>query len=152
MMPGIPYFSQIQLREIEEPQDVYATSDKGELLRLHYKYDHLPFNKLKVRAKAGLIPRQLANCERPKYAACMFGKLTKQAWRSKAKTKKLFVATKPGQCVSVDQMESTIPGFLAQLKGRITGRRYCYATAFVEHYSDYMYVHMSDSNTSRETL
>jgi hypothetical protein len=82
----------------------------------------------------------------------MFGKLTKRPWKSKGAAKKLFVATKPGQCVSVDQMESTIPGFLAQLKGRITGRRYCFATVFVDHYSDYTYVHMSESNTSRETV
>ena len=139
-------------QELQEEQDVYATSDKGELLRLHYKYGHLPFNKLKVMAKAGVIPRRLAKCETPKCAACMFGKLTKRAWRSKATAKKIFTATKPGQCVSVDQMESSIPGFLAQLKGRITGRRYGYATVFVDHFSDYTYVHMSESNTSVETI
>ena len=27
-------------------------------------------------------------------------------------------STKPGDCVSVDQLESTTPGFVAQLKGK----------------------------------
>ena len=64
-------------QEFQEEQDVYATSDKGELLWLHYKYGHLlPFNKLKVMAKAGIIPRQLAKCETPR-KCYMFGKLTK---------------------------------------------------------------------------
>ena len=140
-------------RELEEQQDVYATSDKGELLRHHYKYGHLPFNKLRIMAKAGIIPRRLAKTDTPRCAACMFGKLTKRAWRTKAKRKKsIHTATRPGQYVSVDQMESTIAGFLAQLKGRITGRRYYYATVFVDHYSDYTYVHMSESITSKETI
>ena len=50
-------------------------------------------------------------------------------------------------------MESTIAGFLAQLKGRINGRRYYYATVFMDHYSDYTYMHMlSEQITSKETI
>ena len=30
------------------------------------------------------------------------------------------VATKPGQIVSVNQLESLMPGFIAQLKGNLT--------------------------------
>ena len=40
-------------QELQEEQDVYTTSDKGELFWLHYKYGHLPFYKMKVMAKAG---------------------------------------------------------------------------------------------------
>ena len=103
-------------------------------------------------AKEGIIPRRLGKVTPPKCAACMFGKLTKRPWRTKAPTKKIFVGTKPGQCVSVDQMESTIPGFIAQMKGRITGRRYLYATVFIDHYSDFTYVHLQETLTSADTL
>ena len=91
------------LQQLKETADVYASSDKGEMLRYHYRFGHLPYNnKLKQMAREGIIPRQLANIEPPKCAACMFGKLTKRAWRSKAKPKTLFVAKQPGQCISVD--------------------------------------------------
>jgi hypothetical protein len=32
----------------------------------------------------------------------------------------LFTATKPGECISVDQLESTTPGFIGQFKGALT--------------------------------
>ena len=50
------------------------------------------------------------------------------------------VATKPGQIVSVDQLESPTPGFIAQLKGILTKQRYRYTTIFVDQYSCLSYV------------
>ncbi len=47
----------------------------------------------------------------------------------------MFVATKAGQCVSVDQLISTQVGFIAQLKETLTKKRYTAATVFVDHYS-----------------
>jgi hypothetical protein len=48
---------------------------------------------------------------------------------------KVFVATKPGETVSADHMESTEEDFFAQLKGLLTKKRYIYCTIFVDHYS-----------------
>ena len=45
------------------------------------------------------------------------------------------VATEPGQIVSVNQLESPMPGFIVQLKGNLTKQRYRYATIFVDQYS-----------------
>jgi len=137
---------------LKEAPDVYASTDKGELLRYHYRFGHMPYNKLQALARAGIIPKRFANVQSPRCAACMFGKLTKRAWRTKGQKKKIFVATKPGQCVSVDQMESTTTGFIAQLKGRITKRRYKYATVFIDHFSDYTYVHLQETITSQDTI
>ena len=49
-------------------------------------------------------------------------------------------------------MESTEEGFLAQLKGKLTRRRYKNATIFVDHFSDLSYVHLQTALTSEETL
>jgi hypothetical protein len=69
--------------------------------------------------------------------------MTKIPWRGK-ETKashEVFVTTKPGECVSIDQMTSTETGFYAQLKGKLTKKRYCCATIFVDHFSCLKYVH-----------
>ena len=50
-------------------------------------------------------------------------------------------ATRPGQFVSVDQLESSALGFITQLKGILTKRRYTCAMVFVDHFSDVSYIH-----------
>jgi hypothetical protein len=61
------------------------------------------------------------------------------------------IATMPGECVSVDQLYSTVPGLIAQLKGIPTRQRYHIATVFVDHASDYSFIH-NQCTTSSETL
>ena len=138
--------------ELPESQDVFAASDKGELLRYHYRLGHLPYSRLKTLAESGVIPRRLSKVTAPKCAACMFGRLTKRPWRARNQANKIFQATAPGQCVSADQMESTTAGFIAQMKGRITKRRYKYATIFTDHFSNYTYVHLQETLTSADTI
>jgi hypothetical protein len=80
--------------------------------------------------------------------------LTKLPWRGK-ETKaihKVFVATKPGECVLVDQMMSTEVGFYAQLKDKLTKKHYKCATVFVDHYSRLRFVHLQLDNGSAKTL
>ena len=62
------------------------------------------------------------------------------------------VATEPGQIVSVDQLESPMPGFIAQLKGTLTKQRYKYATVFVDQYSPLSYVYLQRTVMSNETV
>jgi hypothetical protein len=68
--------------------------------------------------------------------------MTKVPWQSKGEETPIFTATKPGQCISVDHMESTQVGFFAQLKGALTLRRYQAATVYVDHFSGYKYIHL----------
>ena len=70
----------------------------------------------------------------------------------KERAKQVFIATKPGQCVSVDQMISTQVGFFAQFKGRLTKKRYRAATNFVDHFSGYKYAHLMTNLSSEETV
>jgi hypothetical protein len=62
------------------------------------------------------------------------------------------MATKAGHCVSVDQLVSTQVGFIAQLKGTLTKKRYTVATVFVDHYSWLKYIHLMTKLTSKETM
>ena len=55
-------------------------------------------------------------------------------------------AKSPGDCVYIDTMESRTPGFVAQLKGKLTTRRHKHATVFKDHYSDLTYVHLHEIN------
>jgi hypothetical protein len=76
---------------LKESPDLYASTDKGELLRYHYsRFGHMPHNKLQALAKAGIIPKRFTNVQSPRCAACMFGKLTKRAWRTKAQKRKML--------------------------------------------------------------
>jgi hypothetical protein len=54
--------------------------------------------------------------------------------------------------VSVDQLQSSAAGFISQLKGRLTRRRYKSATIFVDHFSRMSYVHLLEILTSADTL
>ncbi len=80
--------------------------------------------------------------------------MTKLPWRGKesALSHKIFVATKPGEIVSVDQMESTEVGFFTQLKGSLTKKRYRYCTVFVDHFSRLRFVHLQIDNSAAETM
>ncbi len=43
-------------------------------------------------------------------------------------------------------------GFIAQLKGTLTKKRYTVATVFVDHYSRLKYIHLMTKLTSKETM
>jgi GAG-pre-integrase domain len=97
-----------------------------ELLCWHYKLGHESFNHLQWMAKAGILPRRLATCQVPQCAACYYGKASRRPWREKwsANKNKIAAATVLGQIVSVDQMQSTVPGLVGQIKGILTRQWY----------------------------
>ena len=49
-------------------------------------------------------------------------------------------------------MESSTAGFIGQLKGRLTNRRYKYATIYVDNYSSLGYLYLQKDATADETL
>jgi hypothetical protein len=140
----------------EEGEEVHFTAadDQAELMRWHYRLGHLTFAKLKRLALNGEIPKKLATVTSSKCAGCLFGAMTNIPWRGK-ETKashEVFIATKLGKCVSIDQMASTEVRFFAQMKGKLTKRRYRCATIFVDHFSCLRFVHLQIHNSSAETL
>ena len=104
-----------------ETEDEVTTKETptSELLRIHHALGHLSMKKLQTMAKQGIIPRRLAKCQVPLCSSCLYGKATRRPWRTKPtkgdKISKLRTATSPGQCVSVDQLESLAPGLIAQM-------------------------------------
>ena len=135
-------------------QDEQSTTLAALLLKMHYKLGHLPFSNLKIMATNGNLDCRMANCHVPICAACSFGKASKMPWQSKVPISSLGsqLITAPGLCVSVDQLESPIPGLLVHMKGMPTKRRYSVATIFVDHYSRQGYVHLQESLTANNTL
>jgi hypothetical protein len=114
----------------------------------HYHLGHLAFKKLQQLAHHGEIPKRLVNVRAPRCAGCLFGAMTKVPWRGKERKSKLtaFIATKPGECVSVDHLISTELGFFGQAKGTLTKTRYKSATFFVNHYSRLIFAYLMASN------
>jgi hypothetical protein len=100
------------------------------------------------------IPKKLAKVKPPKCAGCLFGMMTKITWRGK-ETKashEVFITTKLGECISVDQMTSTEVGFYVQMKGKLNKKRYRCATVFVNHYSRLCFVHLQVDDSSVKTV
>ena len=101
-------------------------NSQAELLHWHHKLGHTSFHKLRLMAEKGDIPKKLATCKVPLCTACLFGKATRQPWRTKSSVNRIRIkqVQKPGDCVSVDQIESTTPGLVGQIKGFLTIQRY----------------------------
>ncbi len=100
-------------KEAKEVQ-LLVTNEQAKHMQWHYRLGHLTFPKLKQLTLNGEIPKKLAKVLPPKCAGCLFGVMTKLPWQGK-ETKanhEVFVATKPGECISVDQMTSTEVGFI----------------------------------------
>jgi hypothetical protein len=90
----------------EETKDIQlaAFHNQAKLMRWHYCLGHLSFHKLKQLTLNGKIPKKLAKVLPYKCAGCLFGAMTKLLWHGK-ETKadhKVFIATKPGEYVSVE--------------------------------------------------
>ena len=111
------------------------------------------FECIKQLAWPGQLPKRLLTCKKPFCLACQYGKMTKHPWRVKGDDKKATkTATRPGQIVSMDQLESNTHGFIAQLKGKLTQQQYKYATVFVDQFSGYTFVYLQRCITSKETV
>ena len=129
-------------------------SPTTELLRAHQRMGHIPFAKVQLMAKQGSLPKQLANCDIPVCASCMFARMARKPWRGKPSLQSVRPTNmlKPGEVVSVDQLVSPTVGFIAQLTGILTTQRYRYATIYVDQATRYGYVFLQKTATAEETL
>jgi hypothetical protein len=114
----------------------------------------MPFARIQAMAKHGLLPRYLANVEPSVCASCTHGKATQRPWREKGTNnkRKLAAVTRPGGCISVGQLESPTPGFVGQIKGWLTTKRYWAATVFVDHFSGLTFIYLQFSTNAEETV
>ena len=108
-------------------------------------------------AEVGLLPKKLAKAPIPKCVGCTFAVMTKKPWRTKGRNTggqvgRILKITRPDQCVSINMLDYPQVGFISHMKGRLTKKRYRYATVFVDHFSDLKYVHCMSKITSEETI
>ena len=127
-------------------------SDQAALMRLHEQLGHCSFAHLKQMAEQGIIPRKLAKVPPPKCPSCLYRKAHRKPWRTHKIDPKIKPTTIPGAVVSIDQLESPVPGFVPIAKGQPTVRRYRGASVFVDHTSDFTYIHMHQHLTKDETI
>jgi hypothetical protein len=138
----------------EDLEKISCQYPQTEMLRWHYMLGHLSFKRIKGISELGILPKRLAQFTALKCAGCMYGDMTKKPWRSKGKKPKGFGHdfTAPGNMVSVDKLQSSVEGFISQLKEILTRRRYKAATVFVDHLSRMRYVHLQEGLSSADTV
>jgi hypothetical protein len=111
-------------------------------------------------ARQNMLPRRITkilnhmdklHTKPPMCNDCCGAKATRRPWRSKSakhNQRHLKKATHPGDVISVDQLESSIPRFIGQMTGKLTRQRIVASTVFVDHASDFSYVYHQTSMTS----
>ena len=129
---------------------------QDELMSWHERLSHASFATLKLMAKAKVIPSRLAAVDPPVCPGCAYGKQHRTPWRTKGfrNIKKIKEATAPGQVVSVDHMQTarSTPGFIPRARGPPRKDKYEGAVIFVDHFSDFTYVHLVKDLKIGETL
>jgi GAG-pre-integrase domain len=98
----------------EVPHNV---SPSNLLMLWHVRLGHIPFQQIQQMTANGNLPGELRKLSTPRCISCMFGKATKIPWRVKGMPNShIKPTTHPGQCVTIEQMESSTPGLVAQMK------------------------------------
>ena len=105
-------------------------------------------------AHQGLKAPKFKNCNFPKCAACLFGRAKQHLWRHKPTwmNPQNKDTKEPGKRVSVDQITLLTPGFIQQMVGRLTSKRYTCATIFVDNATIFGYVWLQTSLSATKTL
>ena len=123
-----------------------------QLLTINESLGHTSFYIIRLLRLAGILIRELTNVALPLCPVCSYGKANWRPWRQKVKSnlKKIKAFTLPGQVVSVDQLVGYIPGLIPTYRGLPTTKRYSGATIFVDHTSDFTYVHLMERTPDAE--
>ena len=108
-------------------------------------------------ARLGILPARLAQVkDPPKCPSCLYGAAHRRSWRTGKQYAHLKEAKAPGDVVSVDQLVSSVPGFIAQekmnIQFKLMKQRFQVATVFVDHFSRLSYVHVHRSTGGDEAV
>jgi hypothetical protein len=125
---------------------------KEELLLHHEKMGHIPFKLIQHAATQGLLPKRPSKCKIPICPSCFYGRLSRKPWRTSKATSPISTTNIPGAFVSVDQMKSTIPGLIAQMKGIPTTQRYKVAIVVIDYATDYTFIYFQIDTSADEKL
>jgi hypothetical protein len=151
-------------KTVEEEDFPKYSQDSQEYMHWHYRLNHPTHTVMLKMAKQNMLPRRITkilvdmgkqHSKPPMGNDCCGAKAARKPWRGKgAKYNQRHIkkATYPGEVISVDQLESSIPGFIGQMTGKLTRQRIVASTIFVDHASDISYAYHQTSMTSEETF
>ncbi|CAB9521468.1 Retrotransposon protein [Seminavis robusta] len=144
----------IEQEPVRDERYLKYKTDQADMLAWHYRLGHISFERIRKLAEKGDLPSKLATARAPKCASCMFGKATRRPWRTRTPNNKAepLSADFSGAIVGVDQMISSSPGLIGQMRGILTRKRYSVSTVFVDHYSGFTYVHFQVSTSAEQTI
>ena len=146
------------------------TSAKKELLLWHWKLGHANLQWIQTLCpepttnsrRCALVTKhpKASSCLLPKCAACMLGKQTRHQPGTNTgalvKGKEMMLRREhlqPGDCVSLDQYESSIPGHLPRTYGKEKkDDQYNGGTLFIGHASSMVFIQHQVSLRTGETL
>ena len=95
------------------------------LFTIHEQLGHLSFRTLRLMARCGLIPKDLASVDPPTCPGCAYGKAHRKQWRCKGARNRKHIcrAHVPGAVVSIDQLVSPTDDFVPIHRGNPTTKR-----------------------------
>ena len=139
---------------VMDEEDRISENLPAMMLKLHQHLGHVSFSKIKKMAQAGITPKKFAKCPTPACSACLYAKATKRQWRHRNVRNRADPEQKrkPGDVISVDQINSPTSGLIAQLSGFITKQRCKVATIYVDQASRVGFVYLQRSTSAEETL
>eukprot|EP00957_Ditylum_brightwellii_P137912 10514443-Ditylum_brightwellii.AAC.1 len=129
-----------------------------EYLSWHHCLSHMLKSKMKILYRLGILPQRILKLFDenlvPLCGSCVFGTSHRKPWRSKASSKSICCDkdNQPIVGTSTGQMISGQPGLVPQISGHLTNRRIQGATIYSDYYSDFIYVHLMESMSGKETL
>ena len=151
----LTYLEGLQASPSALPAGKATPEELGKLMtHWHLRLGHISGAKLRELASKGLIPKVLQRAQLPLCESCVLGQATRRPWRTKANYRPIEPrpAKSPGDVTSMDHLQSSTPGFVAQMKGRLTTSRYTGAVIFVDHFSSLPYAHMCKELSVEATI
>jgi hypothetical protein len=143
---SIHAYSSIQHQE----ENSSLSKNQRLLLRWHQRLSHMHFGLIQDLARSGRLPKALATCDPPLCKSCQFGKAHCRPVASPGKAQPIDSNNlNPGDCVSVDQIISSEPGYVDVFHGKPTTARYHAASLYTDHASRFMFLkcHYSTGGT-----
>jgi hypothetical protein len=126
------------------------------LLHLHQKLGHLHMAKIQALARLGHLGRavqSISNCEPPLCKACLHGKQHRNSTTSISASGVLdALHLNPGDCISGNQVESTVPGLIPTYRGLPTNDKFHAGTLFIDHASGFLHFTPYISTGSSEAI
>ena len=157
----------MQLMNVSDETNQNLTKPQKELLLWHQRLCHADMQRVQnlMREPQDPLKRKIlepqqqsaSSCDRPLCTACQLSKQGRQTPDSSfALPPAMDIRQgdlKPGECVSIDQYESSTPGRLKHTKGKEPKKdKFIGGTIFVDHATSYIHLHNQVSLRVGETL